>query len=172
MGSIPGSERSPGEGNGNPLQHSCLENPMDRGASWATVHGVAKSQTWLKWLSTHRQWMPPGMLPSPGCVSTLCCPACPWMLQPLLVAMPLKVVVVVSMLSGWILPLVGAASSGVISAWVVWRGQMPTPPCPLAERGVLWWALMRSSDVTSDCCRFSLGGGGGGGASVTPLLLV
>ena len=42
-GSIPGSGRSPGEGNGNPLQHSCLENPMDRGAWWAAVHGVAKS---------------------------------------------------------------------------------------------------------------------------------
>ena len=36
-----------GEGNGTPLQHSCLENPMDRGAWWATVHGVAKSRTWL-----------------------------------------------------------------------------------------------------------------------------
>ena len=45
MGSIPGSGRSPGEGNGNPLQYSCLENPMDRGAWQATVHGVAKSQT-------------------------------------------------------------------------------------------------------------------------------
>ena len=45
--SIPGSGRSPGEGNGNPLQHSCLENPMDGGAWSATVHGVAKSQTWL-----------------------------------------------------------------------------------------------------------------------------
>ena len=42
-GSIPGSERSPGGGNGNPLQSSCLENPMDRGAWWATVHGVAES---------------------------------------------------------------------------------------------------------------------------------
>ena len=42
---IPGLERSPGEGNGNPLQYSCLENPVDRGACWATVHGVAKSQT-------------------------------------------------------------------------------------------------------------------------------
>ena len=52
-GSIPGSERSPGEGNGNLLQYSCLENSMDRGAWRATVHGVAKSQTWLKWLSTH-----------------------------------------------------------------------------------------------------------------------
>ena len=44
LGSIPGSGRSPGEGNGNPLQYSCPENPMDRGAWWATVHGVAKSQ--------------------------------------------------------------------------------------------------------------------------------
>ena len=44
-GSTPGSERSPGEGNGNPLQYSCLENSMDRGAWRATVHGVAKSQT-------------------------------------------------------------------------------------------------------------------------------
>ena len=46
-GSIPDSGRSPGEGNGNPLQYSCLENPMDRGAWWATVHGVAKSWTQL-----------------------------------------------------------------------------------------------------------------------------
>jgi len=45
--SIPGSGRSPGEGNGNPLQYSCLEYPMDRGAWWATVHGVAKSWTRL-----------------------------------------------------------------------------------------------------------------------------
>ena len=47
LGSIPGSERPPGEGKGNALQCSCLENPMDRGASWATVHGVARSQTGL-----------------------------------------------------------------------------------------------------------------------------
>ena len=44
---ILGSGRSPGEGNGIPLQYSCLENPMDRGAWWATVHSVAKSQTQL-----------------------------------------------------------------------------------------------------------------------------
>ena len=44
-GSIPGMGRSPGEGNGDPLQCSCLENPMDRGAWWATVHGVTKSRT-------------------------------------------------------------------------------------------------------------------------------
>ena len=46
-GSIPGSGRSPGEGNGNPLQYSCLENSMDGGAWWATVHGITKSQTRL-----------------------------------------------------------------------------------------------------------------------------
>ena len=50
-GSIPGLGRSPGEGNGNSLQYSCLENPLDRGALWATVLGVAKSQTKLKQLS-------------------------------------------------------------------------------------------------------------------------
>ena len=43
VGSIPGLGRSPGEENGNLLQHSCLGNPMDRGAWWATVHGAAKS---------------------------------------------------------------------------------------------------------------------------------
>jgi len=47
LGSIPGSGRSPGEGNGNPLQYSCLENPMDRGAWWATVHGIANVTTSL-----------------------------------------------------------------------------------------------------------------------------
>ena len=46
-GSIPGSGRSPGEGNGNPLQYSCLENSMDGEAWWATVHGVTKSRTRL-----------------------------------------------------------------------------------------------------------------------------
>ena len=44
-GSIPGSERFPGEGNDNPLQYYCLEDSMDRGDWWATVHGVAKSWT-------------------------------------------------------------------------------------------------------------------------------
>ena len=47
MGSIPGLGKSPGEGNGNPLQHSCLESPVDRRTWWATVHGMAKSQTRL-----------------------------------------------------------------------------------------------------------------------------
>ena len=52
LGSIPGSGRSPGEGNGNPLQYSCLENPMDEGTWWATVHGVAKSWTRLSNLTS------------------------------------------------------------------------------------------------------------------------
>ena len=50
---IPGLGRSPGEGNGNPLQYSCLENPMDGGAWWATVHGVTKSQTQLRDFTFH-----------------------------------------------------------------------------------------------------------------------
>ena len=53
VGLIPGSGRSPGGSSGNPLQYSFLENPMDRRASWVTVHWVTKSWTWLKWLSTH-----------------------------------------------------------------------------------------------------------------------
>ena len=53
VSSIPWSGRSLGDGSGNPLQYSCLESPMDRGAWRATVRGVAKSQTWLKQVSTH-----------------------------------------------------------------------------------------------------------------------
>ena len=54
LGLIPGSGRSPGKGNGNPLQYSCLENPMNRGAWWTTVHGVAKSRTRLSnWVHMH-----------------------------------------------------------------------------------------------------------------------
>ena len=53
MGSIPGLGRLLGGGIDNPFQYSCLENPMDRGAWWATVHGVKKSWTGLKQLSTH-----------------------------------------------------------------------------------------------------------------------
>ena len=56
VGSILGSERPPGGGNGNPLQYSCLENPMNRGAWWATVHRVAKSWPRLKWLSMQARW--------------------------------------------------------------------------------------------------------------------
>ena len=53
LSSIPGLARHHGEGNGNPLQYSRLENPMDRGAWWVTFHRVTKSQTRLKWLNTH-----------------------------------------------------------------------------------------------------------------------
>ena len=52
LGLIPGSGRSPGEGNGNPLQYSCLENPTDRGTWWATVYRVSMSWAWQKWLSS------------------------------------------------------------------------------------------------------------------------
>ena len=51
VGLIPGSGRSPGGGHSNPLKYSCLANPMDWGACWATVHRVANSQAWLKWMS-------------------------------------------------------------------------------------------------------------------------
>ena len=61
LGSISGLERSPGGGNGNLLQYSCLENPMDRGAWWATVHEIAKSQTQLN-THTHTHTHP-GFLP-------------------------------------------------------------------------------------------------------------
>ena len=54
LGSIPGSGISSGEGNSNPLQCSCLENPTDGGTWQATVHRIAKTRTWLKWLSTEK----------------------------------------------------------------------------------------------------------------------
>ena len=60
VGSIPGLRRSPGGGNGNPLQYSCLENLMDRGAWRATVHSAAKSLTWLR-IHTHYSILYTGM---------------------------------------------------------------------------------------------------------------
>ena len=56
-GWIPASGKSPREKNGNPLQYSCLENSMDRGAWWATVHGVTKNQSWLNDFYTHTSYM-------------------------------------------------------------------------------------------------------------------
>ena len=64
MGLIPGSRRSPGGGNGNLFQYSWLENPMDRGTWRTTVHGVAKSQPWLKQLITHTHTHRAILLPS------------------------------------------------------------------------------------------------------------
>ena len=55
MGSTPGLGRSPGEGNGNPLQYSCLGNPMDRRVWWATVHGVTKGSGKTEGLNNNRE---------------------------------------------------------------------------------------------------------------------
>ena len=58
-GWIPGSRRSPGEGDGNPLPYSCLGNPVDGGAGQATVHGVTKNRTWLSTRWLHDSWQIP-----------------------------------------------------------------------------------------------------------------
>ena len=88
--SIPGLGRSPGRGNGNPLQYSCQDNPMARGAWQATIHGVAGSQTRLSnWAGTHILWITscfwntpdtsvPIPLPHHSCCS-LCCSSLPGM---------------------------------------------------------------------------------------------
>ena len=70
LGSVPGWGRSPGGGHGNPLQYSCLENPMDRGAWWATVHGGTKSQTGLKDSHTHTEGRSKGSLLFRCCLSS------------------------------------------------------------------------------------------------------
>ena len=76
LGSVSGSGRSPGRGHSNPLQYSCLENPMNRGAWQGPVHKVSKSWTWLKWLSTYNIWN--------GGVSKVDCPPhCGWTSSPL-----------------------------------------------------------------------------------------
>ena len=74
-----------GEGNGNPLQYSCLENPRDGGAWWAAVHGVTQSRTRLKQLSMHacmhwrRKWQPtPVFLPGESCGQRSLVGCCPW----------------------------------------------------------------------------------------------
>ena len=80
-GLIPGLGRSPGGGNGNPLQDSCLENPMDTGGWWATVHGVTKSWTWLSGTHTHThthiflEWRPLKKTPKTKTLNSETCPA-------------------------------------------------------------------------------------------------
>ena len=92
VGSIPGLGRSPGEGNGKPLQYSCLENPKDRGAWWAMVHGVAKSHTWLSNSFTFTRLQSAGYLcytvshiPEKGPGVSSASHACSWMLEFLLI---------------------------------------------------------------------------------------
>ena len=68
LDSIPGSERSPGEGNGNPLQCSCLEKPRDGGAWWAAVYGVAQSRTRLTRLSSSIINVPNHYAPAAYCL--------------------------------------------------------------------------------------------------------
>ena len=72
LGLIPGSGRCPKEGNGYPLQYSYLENSMDRAAWWATVHGVAKSQTGLKRLNTHSTYERMANLTQKGEIQGMC----------------------------------------------------------------------------------------------------
>ena len=72
LGSVPGLEISSGGGHSNPLQCSCLENPMDRGACWATVQGVAKSRTWLSNQAHSTQWYIIGTQSSYLCVKKVC----------------------------------------------------------------------------------------------------
>ena len=67
MGSMPESGRSPGGGNDNPPQYSCLENPMDRGGWWATVRRIAKSQTRLSRSMDGPLWVKPAQPPLPLC---------------------------------------------------------------------------------------------------------
>ena len=80
-GSTPGLGRSPGGRHGNPLQYSCLENPMDRGAWQATVHGVAQSWTWQKRLSTHSHTLLfKAFLLTPVCLPSIIAPCVSFLL--------------------------------------------------------------------------------------------
>ena len=86
MDLIPGSRRPPGGGHSNPLQYSCLENPMERGARWATVHRVAKSQTLTEWVNHHHQSFSVGLSVLSDSLGPLICNPmdcslagfCPW----------------------------------------------------------------------------------------------
>ena len=77
VGLIPGLVRSPRRGNGNLVQYSCLENPMDREAWWATVHRAAKTWTQLKRLSTHPR-LTVGKTVQPMLLLFLCLPTAAW----------------------------------------------------------------------------------------------
>ena len=77
-----------GEGNGNPLQFSCLENPRDGGAWWAAVYGVAQSRTWLKWLSSSSSSSMGLILGSPFCSIDGC--LCLWQYHTVLITVTLK----------------------------------------------------------------------------------
>ena len=90
--SIPGSGRSPGGEHGGPLQYSCLENPMDRGAWWAAFHKVAKTWRWLKWLSTASDLCHVLEMHSPICLSSVqfssVAQSCPTLCNPMNRSMP------------------------------------------------------------------------------------
>ena len=78
VGSVTGWGRAPGEGSGNPLQYSCLENPMDRGAWWAAVHRAAESWTHLKGLSMHTHTPLLIRKLTEGWCEACCCSSVPW----------------------------------------------------------------------------------------------
>ena len=83
MGLIPGSGRSPWGGRGNPLQCSCLENPMDRGACWAMIRRVANNRTQLKWLSIDACWKAPHSKISVNWCSISCVLSHVWLCDPM-----------------------------------------------------------------------------------------
>ena len=126
LGSIPGLGRSPGEGNSNPLQHSCLENPMDRGAWWVTVHGVTKSRTQMSDFTSFSFFQSGG---TPNCVWH----SGPQDRQGLEPAQPV----------GWVQPLLPRAPFPGWGCWGVGaagprQGAQPrTSPCPQGAASVL-----------------------------------
>ena len=123
-GSIPGSGKSPGGGNGNPLQYSCLENIMDRGAWWATVHRVSKNWTWL---STHvsPSLIPEALnfLPLQGCMYVLF----PWIWVPVYLPLWFSSAQLLS----------SVQFSSIVSDSLQPHGLQHTrPPCPSPTPGV------------------------------------
>ena len=133
MGSISGSGRSLGKGNGNLFQYSCLENPMGRGAWWATVQGTAKSWTRLgDWADTHLNTR------DIKCVSA--CQRWAWCLKTKFVLMPAYVHEISHTLSRFIFPLSFlflAGSSGDESSPVISSHQCPSGPWTWSHHGYL-----------------------------------